>query len=115
MKTRRFCPHCGRELRNSRTKGYAFECRYCGEDFYIIEVLRKKDLPQVKVLRKRETVPAYDRWWYSADFKTMESVSRYCQTDFEPDEGYQAFVDACDEWWEALSLSEKQEFYKQYN
>jgi DNA-directed RNA polymerase subunit RPC12/RpoP len=114
MKTRRFCPHCGRELRKSRTKGYAFECRYCGEDFYKIEVL-KKDLPQVKALRKRKTVPAYDRWWYSTDFKTMELVSRYRHSDFDPDEGYQAFADVCDEWWEALSLSEKQDFYKQYN
>jgi len=52
MKTRRFCRHCGSSLRRSRTKGYAFQCYACDEDFYKIEVLRKKDLKHVRELRK---------------------------------------------------------------
>lgn len=38
MKTRRFCPHCGRPVVKSRTKGYAFQCYGCDEDFYRFEV-----------------------------------------------------------------------------
>jgi hypothetical protein len=102
-------------LRKSSIRDYAFECGSCGEDFYKIEVLRKKDISRVKELRKQNTVPVYDQWWYSADFETMEQVSRYRQGGFDPEEGYQAFVDACDKWWETLSVSEKKEFYKQYS
>ena len=56
MKTRRFCPHCGRPLRKSYLgKGenkYSFQCFACGEDFYRFEVLRKKDLPSVLAVRQ---------------------------------------------------------------
>jgi hypothetical protein len=63
---------------------------------------------------KENKAELHDRWWYSADFQTMETVTGYRQIDFNPDEGYQAFVDACDGRWEALSRSDKIEFYKQY-
>lgn len=56
MKTRRFCPHCGRPLRKSSLRKsenmYSFQCFACGEDFYKFEVLRKKDLPLVQTLRQ---------------------------------------------------------------
>ena len=42
MKTRRFCPKCGRMLLKSRIKGYEFQCMNCDEDFYRFEVLTKK-------------------------------------------------------------------------
>ena len=42
MKTRRFCPKCGRMLLKSRIKVYAFQCMNCDEDFYRFEVLTKK-------------------------------------------------------------------------
>lgn len=56
MKTRRFCPHCGRpvvksNLRKSFNK-YDFQCWACDEDFWRFEVLRTKDLPYVKALRR---------------------------------------------------------------
>lgn len=38
MKTRRFCPKCGRELLRSRVPGYTYECKNCDEDFYRTEV-----------------------------------------------------------------------------
>lgn len=55
MKTRRFCPHCGHPVLKSNTKGYAFQCFYCDEDFTYLEVLRKKNLKQVQAIR-RETI-----------------------------------------------------------
>lgn len=57
MKTRRFCPHCGRPLQKSnltkeREGGYTFQCFACDENFFKFEVLRKKDLDRVKKIRK---------------------------------------------------------------
>ena len=42
MKTRRFCPKCGRMLLKSRIKGYAFLYTALKEEFYRFEVLTKK-------------------------------------------------------------------------
>lgn len=44
MKTRRFCPKCERQLKKSKTQGYAFQCTHCDEDFYRFEVLTKNHL-----------------------------------------------------------------------
>ncbi|MDR1459500.1 MAG: hypothetical protein LBI60_04735 [Bacteroidales bacterium] len=52
MKTRRFCPHCGRPLLKSQIKGYAFQCFCCDADFYNFEVYRKRHLKRVKNIRK---------------------------------------------------------------
>lgn len=59
MKTRRFCPHCGRPLLKSHNdkhyNKYSFQCYGCEEDFFKFEVLRKKDYEEVKQLRN-ETI-----------------------------------------------------------
>ena len=53
MKTRKFCPHCGRPVVKSQTKGYCFQCYGCEEDFYRFEVASKKDIAIVRKIRKR--------------------------------------------------------------
>jgi uncharacterized Zn finger protein (UPF0148 family) len=114
MKTRRFCPHCGRPLLKSQIKGYSFQCLACGEDFYKIEVLRKKDLRKVKALRRNNAVPIADNWWYGTEFILMERITGYRQYNFDHEEGYQAFVDACDKYWESLSKSDKIDIWEEY-
>ena len=56
MKTRRFCPRCGMELKKSQLKNrenrYVFQCVACEEDFWRFEVLRKSDVAKIKRLRK---------------------------------------------------------------
>lgn len=56
MKTRRFCPRCGMELKKSGFKKsenrYEFQCVACDEDFWRFEVLRKRDVAEIKRLRK---------------------------------------------------------------
>jgi ribosomal protein L37AE/L43A len=47
MKTKSICPHCGRPLKKSRNKEYAFECQNCDEDFYEIEVVKNEQLKTV--------------------------------------------------------------------
>jgi len=51
MKTRKFCPHCGRPVVKSQLKGYVFQCFACDEDFYRFEVHGKKNLAIVKLIR----------------------------------------------------------------
>lgn len=52
MKTRKFCPHCGRPVVKSRTKRYAFQCYGCNEDFYRFEVINLKDIQLAKIIRE---------------------------------------------------------------
>ena len=54
MKTRRFCPKCGRMLLKSRIKGYVFQCMNCDEDFYRFEVLTRKQKGKTKNHGKRQ-------------------------------------------------------------
>lgn len=56
-----------------------------------------------------------DEWWGNCDFKTMEFVTGYRQYNFSPEDGYQDFVDACDEYWNKLSYNQKLSLYKKYN
>ena len=46
-------------------------------------------------------------WWGGTDFKEMERITGYRQLDFDPEDGYQAFVDACNKWWNEQTPDEK--------
>jgi len=59
-------------------------------------------------------VEPFNRWWYSEGFDTMERVTGYRQFDFDPAEGYQAFVDACDGFWENLTEDERARIWEKY-
>ena len=48
-----------------------------------------------------------NEWWNTTDFNFMERVTRQKRENFSPDEGYQDFVDWCNEWWGKLSFEEK--------
>jgi hypothetical protein len=56
-----------------------------------------------------------NRWWKETDFSQMERITRFRQIDFDPEDGYQAFVDACDTWWKELDMEEKTEIWQEYN
>ena len=55
-----------------------------------------------------------NEWWYNTEFKEMEKITRLNQSDFSPEDGYQDFVDVCDNWWENLSEEDKQDVYNNY-
>lgn len=63
----------------------------------------------------RITKAQLDVWWGNCDFKTMEYITGYRQYDFSPEDDYQDFVDACDEYWDKLSYSQKLSLFKEYN
>jgi hypothetical protein len=55
-----------------------------------------------------------NEWWGASDFREMERITGYRQSDFNPEDGYQAFVDACDKWWSENRDDEKIELYEKY-
>lgn len=54
-------------------------------------------------------------WWGSTSFKEMERITGFRQIDFSPEEGYQDFVDACNNWWNSKSYDEKRIIWKENN
>jgi hypothetical protein len=54
-------------------------------------------------------------WWNETDFSHMERITGFRQSDFDPADGCQAFVDACDTWWDELDTEEKTEIWMKYN
>lgn len=59
----------------------------------------------------RVTEAVVNDWWGDCSFREMEKITGFRMTDFDPEDGYQEFVDVCDEWWNKLSFGEKKELY----
>ena len=57
----------------------------------------------------------WDTWFKGCDFATMEKLTGFKQSDYSPEEGYQDFVDACEDWWEELPTEERKEIYTSNN
>ena len=57
------------------------------------------------------TEAVVNEWWADSSFREMEKITGFRMTDFNSEDGYQEFVDACDEWWNKLSFGEKKELY----
>lgn len=47
------------------------------------------------------------RWWNTSDSRIMEHLTGHRQGDFDSKGGSQNFVNACNNWWNALSTEEK--------
>lgn len=58
-------------------------------------------------IRQSKLMRNIDKWWHDRDFRQMERLTGFRQEDFDPENGYQAFVDACNNRWNALSTEEK--------
>lgn len=52
-------------------------------------------------------------WFCEIDFEMMEKISGKRLDDFSDEDGYQDFVDAVEEWWNAQSDAKKVEIYYQ--
>lgn len=59
----------------------------------------------------RVTEAVVNAWWGDCSFREMEKITGFRMTDFNSEDGYQEFVDVCDEWWNKLSFGEKKELY----
>lgn len=56
-----------------------------------------------------------NNWWARASFSTKEKITGFRRIDFTPDDGYQEFLDACDKWWDWMTLENKVFYYQMYN
>ena len=54
-------------------------------------------------------------WWNSTDYWQMENITNLCREDFDPEDGYQEFVDACDEWWNKRGWEDKLSIFFENN
>ena len=63
MKTRKFCPKCGRPVvksnLNKTGNEYKFQCHGCEEDFWRFEVYSTKQIDIVRNIRKKAYI--YER------------------------------------------------------
>jgi hypothetical protein len=55
-----------------------------------------------------------NEWWEHTDFPQMEKITKLRYYWFHEDEGYQEFVDVCDNWWYSLSKKDKELVYNDY-
>jgi len=55
------------------------------------------------------------KWWGGTDFRQMAIITGFRQYEFNPDDGYQEFVDACDNYWHDLNDIEKINIYNEFN
>ena len=55
------------------------------------------------------------RWWNETDFRLMALITGFRQYEFNPEDGYQEFVDACDNYWDLLDRDEKIRIWREYN
>jgi hypothetical protein len=56
-----------------------------------------------------------EKWWNETDFSQMELITGFRQIDFDSEDGYQDFVDACNTFWNQLGDEEKKEIWKNNN
>ena len=57
----------------------------------------------------------YNEWFGNLDFRSLERVTGFVQTDYSPEDGYQDFVDACEDWWADLTPSQRKEVYESHS
>ncbi len=58
-------------------------------------------------VRSNELMAVIQEWWSATDFRQMEQITSYLQSDFDPEDGSKEFVDACNECWKNKTTEEK--------
>lgn len=72
------------------------------------------DIAIISSIRRDNPANEADDWWEQLPFDTMEEITGLNKTDYDPADGSQAFVDACDEWWYNKTDKQKLHIWKQY-
>ncbi len=61
------------------------------------------------------TTKQLNEWFNSLDFVTMERITRLRRSEFSPKDGYQDFVEVCEQWWKDTQQVEREYVYSTYN
>lgn len=83
------------------------------EDRYSMKIDRLKRELDREEEENTLTEEELDAWWGNLGFEEMEVATGYSVDDFDPEDGYQEFIDVCDEWWSELSYEEKKGVYSE--
>lgn len=62
----------------------------------------------------RITKAQLDEWWGNCGFDDLAKILGYKYYEFNPEDGYQEYVDFCDKWWDGLTYNEKLSVYNDY-
>ena len=54
-------------------------------------------------------------WWDELEFEHLIRITGYHPTDFNPEDGYQDFVDACNDYWNELDEFDKMRIYRDFH
>ena len=68
-----------------------------------------------RIIAENITGPQWRRWWRQIDSPTRERITGLQQSDYDPENGYQAFVDACETWWNGQSEEDQIRLWKEYD
>ena len=63
---------------------------------------------------EKSTITQANKWWDETDFEQMALITGLRQHEFDAEDGYQEFVDACDNYWYQLNNSEKIRVWNKY-
>jgi hypothetical protein len=53
-------------------------------------------------------------WWANVPFYIKEEITGFRMIDFSTEDGYKEFEEACNDWWEWLTLDNKIIYYQMY-
>ena len=60
---------------------------------------------------KEEYIDKMQDWWKELDFITLESITGLREANYSSEDGSQAFVDACNEWWNGQDYDTQRGLY----
>ncbi len=63
----------------------------------------------------RISLAQLNEWWGNCGFDEMADILGYKFYEFSPEDGYQEYVDFCDNWWNSLTYNQKLSVYKDHN
>lgn len=55
-----------------------------------------------------------NNWWSNVPFYIKEEITGFRMIDFSTENVYREFVEACNEWWDWLTLDNKILYYQMY-
>jgi len=104
------CPECGSTdiqmrawIAPNRGSRYVEDIIYGGADDDWCQNCERN----VRARPTDELLAEAEKWWRESAFAKMERVTGYRQSDFDPEDGCQAFIDACEKWWDGRAIEDK--------
>jgi hypothetical protein len=53
-----------------------------------------------------------NEWWANLHCSYKIDITGFKMSDYSPENGFKAFHQACDDWWDSLSFDEKKTIWR---